>query len=133
VIVATELWLAAPTPKQRVFMGWLLLLLTAGLFFCLSRGGWVGALVGIILLMAMRREFKTLVKVTCAFVPLICICWYFLPDKSKDYTTGLSAKNENIQMRYNSVEYAKERFESNPYLGVGWGCGRSMTRRTCSG
>jgi hypothetical protein len=69
----------------------------------------------------MRREFGTLVKVTVTFVPLICICWMLLPEKSRDYTTGLSAKNENIQMRYNSVEYARERFESNPYLGVGVG------------
>jgi O-antigen ligase len=121
VIVATELWLAAATPRRRLVFGWLLLLLTAGLFFCLSRGGWVGALVGIVLILAMRREFRTLVKVTVAFVPLICICWYLLPEKSRDYTTGLSAKNENIQMRYNSVAFARERFDSNPYLGVGVG------------
>ena len=56
-----------------------------------------------------------------AFVPLICICWYLLPEKSRDYTTGLSAKNENIQMRYNSVEFARERFDENPFLGVGVG------------
>jgi hypothetical protein len=54
-------------------------------------------------------------------VPLLCVCWYFLPDKSKDYTTGLSAKNENIQMRYNSVEYAKAHFDESPLLGVGVG------------
>jgi hypothetical protein len=121
VIVATELWLAAPTRKRRMIMGWVLATLTAGLFFSLSRGGWVGAGVGIILILAMRREFRTMMKVLVAAVPLIAICWYLLPDKSKDYTTGLSAKNENIQMRYNSVEYARENFEQNPYLGVGVG------------
>ena len=121
VIVATELWLAAPTSRRRMIMGWVLATLVAGLFFTLSRGGWVGAGVGIILILAMRREFRTLVKVLVAFVPLICICWFLLPEKSKDYTTGLSAKNENIQMRYNSVEFARENFDQNPYLGVGVG------------
>jgi hypothetical protein len=121
VIVATELWLAAPTPRRRMIMIWVLAILVAGLFFCLSRGAWIGAGVGIALILAMRREFSTLIKVSFAFVPLLCVCWYLLPEKSRDYTTGLSAKNENIQMRYNSVEYARERFESNPYLGVGVG------------
>jgi hypothetical protein len=121
VIVATELWLAAPTPRRRMMMGWVLLILVAGLFFTLSRGGWVGAGVGIILILALRREFRTMMKVIFALVPLLTICWYLLPEKSRDYTTGLSAKNENIQMRYNSVEYARENFDQNPYLGVGVG------------
>ena len=57
VIVATELWLAAPTPQRRMVMGWVLAILVAGLFFCLSRGGWVGAGVGIALILAMRGSF----------------------------------------------------------------------------
>jgi hypothetical protein len=121
VIVATELWLAAQTKRRRQIMGIVTGTLVAGLFFSLSRGGWVGAGVGVILLLVMRREFQTLVKVLIGAVPLLCICWYFLPDKSKDYTTGLTAKNENIQMRYNSVEYAKSRFDESPLLGVGVG------------
>jgi hypothetical protein len=43
VIVATELWLAAPTPRRRMIMIWVLAILVAGLFFCLSRGAWIGA------------------------------------------------------------------------------------------
>jgi hypothetical protein len=121
VIVAVELWLAARTPRRKMIMAWIVFILVAGLFFSLSRGGWVCAGVGIIILLTMRREFGTLVKVLVAFVPLIAICWYFLPEKSRDYTTGLSTKNENIQMRFNSVEFARERFDSNPYLGVGVG------------
>jgi hypothetical protein len=120
VIVATELWLSAP-PRRRMLMAWILALLTAGLFFCLSRGGWVGAGVGIALLLAMRREFKTMAKVLVVFVPLICICWFFLPQTDRDYTTGLTAKNENIQMRYNSVDYALSMFDQDPYLGMGVG------------
>jgi hypothetical protein len=122
VIVATELWLAARTPRRRTIMAWILAILVAGLFFCLSRGGWVGAGVGIVLLLAMRGEFRTMMKAVIVFVPLLCICWYFLPDKDRTYTTGLSAdKNLNIAMRYNSVEFARGEFDSNPYLGVGVG------------
>jgi hypothetical protein len=121
VIVATELWLSAPAGKRKMMMAWVLGIQVAGLFFCLSRGGWIGAGIGVALILIWRRDFQTLAKVLIAFIPLICICWYFLDDKSRGYTTGLSAKNENIEMRYRSVEFARELFEQNPYLGMGVG------------
>jgi hypothetical protein len=121
VIVCTELWFAAATRRRRRVLSWVLAILVAGLFFTLSRGGWVSAALGIALILAMRRQFQLLVKVAFAFVPLIAVCWYLLPQQSRDYTTGLSSDNWNIRMRYNSIEIAKENFEASPYLGVGVG------------
>ena len=93
----------------------------AGLFFSLSRGGWIGAGVGIILILTARREFRTMLKVVIVFVPLIAICWAFLPQKSRDYTTGLSQENLNIKMRYRSVNFARDTFEDSPLVGAGVG------------
>ena len=121
VIVATELWLAATTTRRRTILSWVLAILVAGLFFSLSRGGWIGAGVGIILILTMRREFRTMLKVVIVFVPLIAICWAFLPQKSRDYTTGLSQDNLNIKMRYKSVNFARDTFEDSLLVGAGVG------------
>jgi O-antigen ligase len=121
VIVCSELWFAARTPRRRAILSWVLGVLVAGLFFSLSRGGWIGAATGIMLILAMRRQFGLLVKVGFAFVPVIAICWHFLPEKSRDYTTGLSSDNWNIRMRYHSVDFAREKFEEDPVFGAGVG------------
>jgi hypothetical protein len=77
--------------------------------------------VGIALILAMRRQFQLLIKASIIMVPLIAICWNLLPQQSRAYTTGLSSDNFNIRMRYNSVAFAKAKFEENPYLGMGVG------------
>jgi O-antigen ligase len=100
---------------------WSLAILVAGLFFTLSRGGWIGAVAGIGLILAMRRQFKLLVKATFVMVPLIAICWQLLPEQSRQYSTGVTADNYNIKMRYNSVAFADACFETDPFLGVGVG------------
>jgi len=121
VIVCAELWFAATTRKRRMVLTWSLAILVAGLFFTLSRGGWIGAVAGIGLILAMRRQFKLLVKATFVMVPLIAICWQLLPEQSRQYSTGVTADNYNIKMRYNSVAFADACFETDPFLGVGVG------------
>jgi hypothetical protein len=96
-------------------------LLVAGLFFSLSRGGWIGAMAGVTLLLLMRREFKMLIRLSAFMVPLIAVCWALLPDQSKNYATGLNKENWNIRMRYVSLDFAKSQFLSSPVLGVGVG------------
>ena len=120
-IVCAELWFSAPRGRRRTIISWALAIIVAGLFFTLSRGGWVAAAAGIALILAMRREFQLLVKAGFALIPIIAICWQLLPEQSRQYTTGLSTDNWNIRMRYNSVAFAREQFEESPYLGVGVG------------
>jgi hypothetical protein len=121
VIVCAELWFAATTRKRRIVLTWTLGILVAGLFFTLSRGGWIGAVTGIAFILAMRRQFGLLLKATVVLVPLIAICWQFLPEQSRQYSTGLSTTNWNIQARFNSVAFADACFNTNPLLGVGVG------------
>jgi hypothetical protein len=121
VIVCGELWFAATRRKQRLFFSIALAILAAGLFFSLSRGAWVGASVGLIVILAMRRQFQLMFRCSFVFVPLIAICWHLLPDQDRSYTTGLSEKNWNIKMRYKSLYFAQDRFYESPILGVGVG------------
>jgi hypothetical protein len=121
VIVAAELWFSARTRRQRWLFGAMLALLVAGLFFSLSRGGWLGAMCGVVLLLVMRREFTMLTQLSIFMVPLIAVCWALLPEQSKNYATGFDKENWNIRLRFMSMEFAKSQFESSPVLGVGVG------------
>ncbi len=120
VIVGTELWFAAKGRRKHI-LSLALAIIAAGLFFSLSRGAWLGAVIGIFVLIALRRQFRLLIRMAVILVPLVTVCWAYLPDSSRSYATGFSDENFNIQMRYRSVDYAKELFLSSPITGVGVG------------
>lgn len=121
VIVCGELWFGATRRKRRMLLTVVMITLTAGLFFSLSRGAWVGASVGLIVILAMRRQFRLMLRSAVIFIPLIALCWRLLPDQDRSYTTGLSKENWNIRMRYQSLYFAQDRFHESPVIGVGVG------------
>jgi hypothetical protein len=121
VIVCCELWFAATARRKRMLLSVALVILVAGLFFSLSRGAWIGAGSGILVILAMRRQFGLMFRTTIIFVPLIAICWWLLPDHDRNYTTGLTEDNWNIRMRYQSLYFARDRFYESPVIGVGVG------------
>ena len=121
VIVCAELWFGSTRRWPRIILGTAMALLVAGLFFSLSRGGWLGALCGVFLLLALRREFNTLLRLGLLLIPLIGICWALLPDQARDYATGFDKENLNIRMRYESMEFAQRQFAQSQLLGVGVG------------
>jgi hypothetical protein len=98
-----------------------MVILVAGLFFSLSRGGWIGALCGVFLLLTLRREFNTILRLGLLMIPLIGICWALLPEQARDYATGFDRENWNIRMRYESIEFAQRQFAQSQLLGVGTG------------
>ena len=121
LIVCTEMWFAARGVRKRLLSG-ALLIMAAGEFFSLSRGAWLGSIVGISILIAMRGQFRLLLRVCLVMIPLIAICWAYLPDSSKDYTTSFDSKeNFNIKMRYASVDIASQLYHSSPAIGCGVG------------
>jgi O-antigen ligase len=96
-------------------------ILTAGLFFSLSRGAWMGAFVGLLVILVMRRQFRLMFRSAFILIPLIALCWQMLPEQDRSYTTGLTQENWNIKMRYQSLYFAQACFHENPALGVGVG------------
>ena len=59
MIVGTELWFAAKGRRKHI-LSLALAIIAAGLFFSLSRGAWLGAVIGIFVLIALRRQFRLL-------------------------------------------------------------------------
>lgn len=121
LVVCCELWFGAHTLRAKNILGAALVVISAGLFFSLSRGAWLSAVTGIAVLCIMRRQFKLMVRAFGVMIPLVVVAWISLPQKTKDYAGGIDASHYNIKLRYNSLTYAQDEFESSPWLGVGVG------------
>lgn len=121
VLVAIELWLAA---KHRTWKRVLILavvIITAGLFFTLSRGAWLGTAAGLFVLLFLRQQLQLLLRVAIVLVPLLAFCWNALPPESREYAVDLSADRYNIRARYVAFDYARGQFEQSPIYGTGVG------------
>jgi O-antigen ligase len=91
-----------------------------GLFITLSRGAWVGAIVGLVVIALLNRRFVFLARVLALVIPVIAVMWIYLPDDSKDYASGIDSKiNRNIAARYANRDAALAAFKQNPVIGVG--------------
>jgi O-antigen ligase len=91
-----------------------------GLFVTLSRGAWVGAVVGLIVIALLQRRFQFLIRILVVIVPVVLFMWITLPDSSKDYAVGMDRnKHKNIAARFANRDKALGAFKSNPLLGEG--------------
>ena len=91
-----------------------------GLFVTLSRGAWVGAVVGLIVIALLNRRFLFLLRALIIIVPTVAFMWASLPDDSKKYASGLdSHEHKNIAARYESRDKALSAFSKNLLIGNG--------------
>ena len=91
-----------------------------GLFITLSRGAWVGAVVGLVVIAILNRRFVFLARVLALALPVIALMWIYLPDDRKEYAAGVDSKiNRNIAARFYSRDVALAAFKQNPVIGVG--------------
>jgi hypothetical protein len=122
-VVCLELWFGAAgnLRRQRVLLT-ALLVITTGMILTLSRGAWLSAAVGLCMIFTLRREFRLLTRVALVLVPLIAICWSLMPKEDREYATTFDKKNDNIRLRYESLDIAREHWEKSPVYGdgVGW-------------
>jgi O-antigen ligase len=122
LIICTDLWIARwLTRRSRRWLTAALLLLSAGLVMSLSRGSWLGTAAGILVIFAIRRRHRLLLKSLAIMVPAVCLCWFSLPAQSREYAADITASSPNVQARLQSIDYAREQFLSRPLLGVGVG------------
>jgi O-antigen ligase len=121
--VTVILFLAtADNNRQRRF--WLIAamsVLTVALVLSLSRGSWLGCLCGLLMIFALRREFKKFLMLILVLAPIIAICWFSLPQDLQEYSTGFSKDNYTINARYESVDLAQRYFVKSPIYGTGVG------------
>jgi hypothetical protein len=121
LLVAVEMWFGSKDQREKRWLVVAMAIMLGGLLYSLSRGSWLGCIVGLSWIAAMRGEWKFLIRGALVFLPLLAIGWSSLPQDQREYATGFGRENWNINERYKSVDYAKERWEQNPVLGVGVG------------
>ena len=121
LLVGTEMWFAARDTKHKRWMALALGIIVVGLGYSLSRGAWLGGVVGLLWITAMRGQWKLLVRGSLIFLPLLAIIWSSLPPDQREYAGGFGREHWNINERYKSVDLARGNWEKNPILGVGVG------------
>jgi hypothetical protein len=125
-IVTGELWFAATdVKKKRIYLFCLVIVITA-LLITLSRGSWLAALSGLLILMAMHGEFKILARSAMVFIPLIAIVWAILPAEDKIWATNFDKGRDNIGRRIDFINDAYARFQREPIFGAGVGLRKNM-------
>lgn len=120
-LIALELFLHTKNKWRK--RGYLLavFVLAVGLINTLSRGAWLGAATGMIVIFALRRQFGLILRVGVVGGVLFAVCWSLLPQESKDYAAGLDKDLGNLKPRYESKDFALAQFASSPLTGVGIG------------
>lgn len=121
LLIALELWFASDNPKHKKWLAIALAICSAGLVFSVSRGAWLGAFTGAMLICVLRRQYKLMFRSSLMIIPFIIIAWQFLPDETKQYATSFDPKRVNIAARYEFIETAKSLFYASPIYGSGVG------------
>lgn len=120
--VALELWLASDDRRRKRLLGLGLLVITAGLINTLSRGAWLAALVGLVLIFLLRREWRVLSNLTLLLIPTIVLAWMIVPPEQKSYATDIEVRNTgSVGARLKNAEIATSYIKENPWLGEGIG------------
>jgi O-antigen ligase len=121
VIIGMELWLGCSNKRRKRWLFAALGVLVACLILTLSRGGWLAAMMGTLVLLGLRRQFKLFLKLLVLLVPLIVGMWFLLPAQDRDYAAGFSKQRWNIRARYETIDNAMQQFKAHPLFGVGLG------------
>ena len=120
LIVCVELWFAA-SPKKRKWFFLATGIIAVGLLFSVSRGAWLGAFCGLLMVFVLRGKFKFLLRFALIMIPLIAFSWNYLPQDIREYATDLSPDAYNVKTRLGNIQFAQEKFEESPVYGVGVG------------
>ncbi len=113
--------------KARLALTGAMLIIFTGLLMTLSRGAWLGAVGGIIVIGILRGSVKPLLKISAVLVPIILIVWFNLPPELKAYTVGFDAdQNRNIELRLITLQQTQQLFHDNPIFGAGLGLRKNI-------
>ena len=120
-VIALELWMSERRGKRKWFYLLTMTIIVLGCLATVSRGAWLTAISGGFVILALRGQIGLAVRCTLVMIPLLAIGWHFLPQESREYATGFGQERTNIQLRYESIDYAWKLFVHNPLQGAGMG------------
>lgn len=120
-IIAANLWFAQDKVKGNHYLIWLVLLIGSGLLISLSRGAWIGTVVGMTVSGLLWGRIALVTRTLLVAVPVLLVLWFLMPSEKREYATGFEAKRENIRIRMKTQENLLEIISKEPIFGVGIG------------
>lgn len=118
-------WKHKPREQRKQWEGRLMmacgLIIAWGLFQTLSRGAWLGAIMGFVAVSLYARSYKMMLSVAMVILPLGIVGWWLLPPNLQTYVFNFDASAVNIGARYKSLATAQEYFYRDPIWGSGLG------------
>jgi hypothetical protein len=121
IIILANLWYSQVNFGGKRYLIWLLLVLGGGLLISLSRGAWIGAIVGLTVSGLLWGRITLVIRTLLVAVPVLLVLWLLLPSEKRDYATGFQADRWNIKMRMKTQENLQEIVTKEPVFGVGIG------------
>ena len=125
LVIAVEMWfratMANDRKRKRIWM-LLMVVLAASLFFSLSRGAWGAAVIGVLILTAMRQRWQLLIRLCAVLIPLALIGYFLLPEDMQSYvSSSTDTESHSFEMRRENAAVAWEHINRNPLFGTGLG------------
>jgi hypothetical protein len=121
IIVLANLWYSQLNFNGKRFLIWSILLLGGGLLISLSRGAWIGTIVGLTVSGMLWGRVTLVVRTLFVAVPVLLLLWFLLPSEKREYATGFQADRWNIKMRLKTQEDLQKIISNEPLFGVGIG------------
>lgn len=119
--IAIELLFLERRPVQRIALMMAICLLSLSLLVSLSRGAWLAAAIGTVVVVGFRKRWDLLIKLALFVGPVMAVAWSYLPEDDRQYAFGFGAERQNIALRYASIDYAVNTFMQSPFIGLGVG------------
>jgi hypothetical protein len=119
VVILANLWYSNVEFSGKRYLIWLLLLLGGGLLISLSRGAWIGAIVGLIVSGLLWGRITFVIRTMLVAIPVLLVLWLLLPSEKREYATGFEADRWNIKVRMKTQENLREIITKEPLFGVG--------------
>ncbi len=121
VLVLANLWYSQVDFRGKRYLIWLLLVLVAGLLVSLSRGAWIGTIVGLTVSGLLWGRITLALRTLLVAIPVLVLLWFLLPSEKREYATGFQVDRYNIKMRMKTQENLQEIVTKEPFFGVGIG------------
>lgn len=121
VVILANLWYSQVDFAGKRYLIWLLLVLGGGLMLSLSRGAWIGTIIGLTVSGLLWGRITLVIRTLLVAIPVLLVLWLLLPSEKRDYATGFQADRWNIKTRMKTQENLQEIIAKEPFFGVGIG------------
>jgi hypothetical protein len=121
VVILANLWYSQVQFAGKRYLIWLLLVLGGGLMLSLSRGAWIGTIIGLTVSGLLWGRITLVIRTLLVAIPVLLVLWLLLPSEKREYATGFQADRWNIKTRMKTQENLQEIIAKETFFGVGIG------------